>query len=654
MASHTVPAAVPPPPSEPPNASAGTTAEAPGPSPLGSLFAAVDPARATEDTSAGFQLTPTTGQDTDILPDLEAPAGTSSASFHDDNDPANSDTGSGKTSKQETRVMRAWLLAGAERWRKGADARNKALDIKKAKAQARQIKTVETVNRSEKFVGGSTNTGTKTDSGKSLSSKNSGNGSSRGGKNTSGGGNSGAGKGPGSGATGQRNGPSGASGGGGRGPAGANHTRTGVGGATPKQNGGTSKDDKGTKTSKKDSGNNPPGGSKTPAGSGNASGGGAGKPGPKGPSGNAGKDAPAKQGGTGSDGSRRSPEKVHSPGSQSGRPWKDKPTTSDTKPSPKGTDGPADLKKKPKNGPDPSGKDALTSPTSKNKPNADPAGKDTLGKTDKPNPPNKPAPGSGGGKPRINTKDSREAGYRDGTRIARVEAHVHAYRDGVRDGRTDIKEAAAEDKARLDKAHADRKKQRTQAPVPPKPVYPPKPTQPPAPPASKDEPVTKTDTSAPTNPSPIQVTSTTPTHINLGTGADRPSISRGEVRNLAGHQKRLADRAETLARIAERARAYEAHAVNQTKKVTQLLEQAKGKEGGEKLVAELSRLEESAKAQEGKAREVVKRAARAIDACQAVSANVEVRYGDIYRAAADSPDGPAELNYYRDLGYAHA
>ncbi|MCX4581367.1 hypothetical protein OHB41_51405 [Streptomyces sp. NBC_01571] len=49
-------------------------------------------------------------------------------------------------------VLRALALAAVERWRKGAGANVKALEVEKAKAQARQIRTNHTI--SENRVGG--------------------------------------------------------------------------------------------------------------------------------------------------------------------------------------------------------------------------------------------------------------------------------------------------------------------------------------------------------------------------------------------------------------------------------------------------------------------------------------------------------------------
>lgn len=247
-----------------------------------------------------------------------------------------------------------------------------------------------------------------------------------------------------------------------------------------------------------------------------------------------------------------------------------------------------------------------------------------------------PTTSAGTGRP-LNVQESREAGYRDGVRAGTVAAHLGAYRDGVRDGWADRKQDAAREKGRLDKAHADHKQQPQPQPttlkVPPMPTH------------------------APTNtaPQPVQVTGIDATHIQLGTGASRTHISRGEVRTLAGFQRKLAEKTDALTQISERTRALEAHAKVQADRITNLLEQARAVKGGEKLAAALTRLQEAAKVQEGHAAEVRKRAVRAQEACTTVAANTDTRYSGIYQAVIDSPEtAPAELSYYRDLGITNA
>jgi hypothetical protein len=669
MASHTAPAAIPDPPNHPPDTPA--TTGTPG-RPFGSLLAAVDPARRSDDEAhdGGFNLHPTgASDDTLVLPNSGADSPSSDAFHNDSTDPDNPGKNS---SKQETGVVRAWLLAGAERWRKGADARNKALDIRKAKAQALQIKRAETVNRSEKIVGGNTASGTNTQAksdkstGSSTKSNNAGSGakgSTGGGRGTGASGNgtsggagrsgSGAGGGRGSSGSGGSHGGGTGSGGSGKGHGKTDHAKTpgsAGGGKTPGggkdgssgRQGGTGKAGKDNTSTSTGNGS-----------SGGGSGGGAGRGG--------GKDTSPKTTTTCGDGTgidMVKGKKPKDPTAKDTSARKDAPKTAPGSPAPAktppgggsggGSGGGAGTGKTPAAGDKPA--DPKKNPDTKGgaKTPDKPATPADLKKTPEKTPktPTRTPP------PRVDTQPAREAGYRDGTRIGRAEAKAHAYVDGVRDGRTDIKDAAALEKDRQDKARADRKPTPAPSPaakpVPPKPTHPPKPT---TPPAAKDDPMTK-----PAPATPIKVTSTSPTHLELGAGADRTTIPRGEVRNLAGHQKRLADRHGNLTRIAERGKTYEAHAADQTKQITRLLEQAKSAKtkGGEKLIAELAKLAEASKLQEDAAREVHKRAVRGADACQAVSANAGTRYGDIYKAAADSADGPAEFNYYRDLGFTHA
>jgi hypothetical protein len=672
MASTTAPAAIPDPPNHPPAATDDTGGTGPAATPRPSLFAAVDPARPDGDDS-GFLLPPSADGDTLLA---QSPDGPSSDAFHDKPaDPNNSTSSS--TEGKETRVVRAWLLAGAERWRKGADARNKALDIRKAQAQALQIKRAETVNRSEKIVGGNTSTDSKTDSGKSSSSKTSGGSSGQGGTGRSGSGGSGGGR-----SGGSSRGPAGGGSGGGAGRGQSGTQRK----DTKNANGGSGSGGKGWKDN---AAHKSAGGGKDVKNRSAGSGGGKGShvehktaretPPARAPKTDKTPAAP-KPAKTDTTTKTTKADKAAPPASSSGA---DKSASSRTPKAGKETDtcGKAsgiDLTKRkeakdtdgkttPPTSPTPAGSDknpgakggTKTPPTLKK----DPKDSKTLPHTPKPGP---GAGKPGTGRPSINTQPTREAGYRDGTRIGKAEAHVRAYKDGLLDGRSDIKQAADREKGRLDKAREQRKQPPTTnrpAPaVPPQPAIPPKPTTPPATPdprtilmKPKETPVA-TETTPPSGPVPIPVKNTNASHLELGTGADRQFISRGEVRNLAGHQHNLTGRKDTLLKIAERAKVYEAHAQEQTKKITNYLEQARSSKvkGGEKVIAELAKLEEASRLQEAKAREVVKRAERSADACTAVSANLNVRYADIYRAAADSPDGPAEFNYYRDLGYAHA
>ncbi|MGW2739107.1 hypothetical protein ACWC4D_33520 [Streptomyces sp. NPDC001288] len=102
------------------------------------MVAAVEPARST-----GFDIVPTNGTD-NALPgsegvlDRSAP-GVSSDSYRAADQTAERDP-DGRQRKAQGSVWKAWLLAGAQRWGKGGGTANKRIDLRKAKAQAHQVK----------------------------------------------------------------------------------------------------------------------------------------------------------------------------------------------------------------------------------------------------------------------------------------------------------------------------------------------------------------------------------------------------------------------------------------------------------------------------------------------------------------------------------
>lgn len=672
MASDTVPAVPPQPPHDP--AVGATGAGIPnlpgGPAQpagqdggwLGGLLTAVDPARPT------FDLNPATPPAGDGHADGATllPQGTSSADFHGQNDPTAGTSGTNSSSGQEKGIWRAWLLAGAERWRKGADARNKMLDIQKAKATALQVKESRTVNRSEKIVGGNTGTNASNNQAKSLNNKTSAakkdhaGGSKTNGNGGSGGGRSGAGSHSGHGSSG--GGRHGASG-------------SGTGGKhTPKTDHG--KGAPGTKS----------------AGSG--SGGGAGKAGKDGAPGKTGKDTKAHQSNSTS-GKSPKPQTTTTCGDASGismtkdnKPKPEKTKGADTTPggtsgggknppagpagkgdgAPGGTGGSAGAGKTPTPGSgtkpvDPGKKNPDTKGGAKNTPAKPGAPTPDLKKTPaKPDPKTTtPAQAPAAPGPKVNTQPSREAGYRDGTRLGKAEAHVQAWRDGVRDGRNDIKEAADKEKKRLDQAHARRKQQPpapavpapTMPAAPAKPAIPPKPTTPPPTPdprtilmKPKEQPVTATAPTQ-TGPTPVKVDHIDATHLRLGEGAARQYISRGEVRTLKQFERRLEARATAMMKVAERTKSLHAEAVEKATKAARLQEAAKAVKGGEKVAVALLRLQENAQIQALKAQELHRRALRAADNTRALLANAKTRYEPLYRAVVDSPEtSPAETAFY--------
>lgn len=654
MASDTVPAAIPSP--DDPQGGPGTTPTNTGaprtePGVLTSLFASVDPAR------TAFELTPTAGPDTTADGSAETPVdGASSDTYHGgENDPTTSKNAA--NSRTEKSIVRAWLLAGAERWRKGADARNKRLDIQKARAQAVQVKETRqvTVNNSGGglFSGGKNSSGA---GGKSLGNKGSG-GSPKGPNNSSG--STGAGSGSSGGRGGSGTSPAGGAGrgpaGGGTGPGGNSGAGKGSGGRGSSKGptgNGTGGSFKGPKDSKSNtsgstgtgSGGGGKGDSRKPSGSDKASGSGKGRdrtqttttcgdgsgislakdtkpktdtgktPGAKGPDG--------KSHGSKPDGA-----------SGSAGPAGSAPGTKDTKDVTKDSTGKPSTPNGGTEGKDSSPNSNTTpkkpAPTeSKDKP---PTGSDRDQAAGKDNQQAKPQRQLDG-KP-FSTRESREAGYRDGTRAAKVVAHAQAYRDGVKDGYGDTKQIADRDKQRLDQAHAERKTARQEQDV--------------------TAPASSTDHQP--QAQPIEVKAVTGTDVFLGAGATRPTMGRGEVRNLVTFITRLETKAATKQQVAEAAKNLHAQALEQAKEVTQLLEGAKQVKGGDKVVGHLTKLNDAANAQAGKAEEIHKRALRAADATRTVLSNARTRYEPIFIAVVNSPETrPAEMKFYEDHGYTAA
>ncbi|MEU1098814.1 hypothetical protein ABZ389_37135, partial [Streptomyces sp. NPDC005877] len=250
------------------------------------------------------------------------------------------------------------------------------------------------------------------------------------------------------------------------------------------------------------------------------------------------------------------------------------------------------------------------------------------------------APGSGqqhtpltgaDGKP-YDTRESREAGHRDGVRAARIVGHLAAYKDGVKDGWGDQKAVNAQDKARLDQAHADYTKTKRPDAAP-----------------EEDQ-----DMAGGYTATPIEVVSIDAKNIQLGDGADRPVVSRGEVRNFVTFVARLEAKTDVMARVADATKGLAAEAEEQAQEVNRLLEQAKSDttQAGENVIGKLARLADDAKAQGDKAADVHRRALRAAEACKTLLTNVRTRYEPVFRAVVDSPETrPAELSFYRDRGY---
>nr|WSX25578.1 hypothetical protein OG690_37805 [Streptomyces tubercidicus] len=679
MATATVPAAVP----DPDEPHTNATSNAPS-GLLASMLAPVEPAR-----PATFNIpAPTTPEgDGDV-----AVSGASSASYHGTEE-AGETTQSGSGNSVKKGVLRALLLAAATRWAKGGGYQNKRLDVEKAKAtrqpkEDRKVSVNRTDAPSGKVFGGS-GSGGNVGGGNSGGGKGNSGGADKGPvkgpvkgpKNSTGNGHQGpqgrSGKGDGAGRSGSGTGR-GASGGGSTGGNGS-HGNNGSSGRgptpkNPKQHDTSNGHGRDQKPSKVDLSKGR--GSRSGPDGGKASGGGSGATGQAGASGNA-----SKTNGSGKGGSNRSPKAPNggtSAGDNDGKSpargggsSKDHKGRADTKDR-KDTDGqdttrntdktPDKERRGTKDGkqPAPTDKDSQTKPGKTEKAGAD--GTDTSRakkpgadsgdtKTDKgPNgngkdpksgkenaqPQAKPEPGvKPDGKP-FSVKESREAGYRDGTRAAKAVAQARAYRDGVKDGYRDVTEAAERQKTALDQAHEDRKKAQDKA-------------------RTKEQDVSGSGSTADHHqPQPIEVKQVDSNNVWLGEGADRNVLGRGEVRTLKSFERRLEAKANALTKIAEGAKGLKAHAEQQATRATQLLEAAKSVKGGEKLVAALVKQEETAKIQANKADEIHKRAVRAAERCASVLANVKARYGGMYKAVVDSDEKiPGEMSFYRDGGTTH-
>jgi hypothetical protein len=600
-------------------------ATTPQPAGLAGALARIEPAR----TTTAFTLDPTAaGPAGTPASEVGATSSTASSAAYHDTDPApdgrNSASGTGKAQQPREGVVKTMLRAAAERWRKGADIHLKRLDVQKARHQAAQVKET-----------------------RQVSVNNSPAPSPRGTQNSSG---MGTGK-----SGGKTN-----SGGPGKAPKNSNgavrDTGNGVGrkpGSTGSGSGGRGKDTPGAGRGRTDSG---PG--KAPAGDRRdtkAGGGGAGtkpstpgadrgktngaggpgtataKEGKAGKEGKPGKEAP-NPAGTGKDTASPKNTATPKPGGTGGADTKTADTTGKRKTPAADHDA-----KKPASSVD------LTKKTSKDAPNTAPGkdaakdtgpkpapGTDSAGKADKPGTDTAkttgttPAGATGSTPARTEhpprTQTSRETGYRDGNRAARLVAHVEAYRDGARDGWDDGRKTTAHDKTRLDTARADRLKHREDPAV--------------------------------TGPQPIPVHNINDSHVTLPGGQTH---TRGEIRTVKDYERNLTEKATSLHKAAEATRSLKQHAEEQAAAAATLTEQARTVEGGDKLISALARLHEQAAIQAGLADSLHGRATRSAESTNTLLANVATRYSGIYKAVCDSETTqPAKLFWYRDGAPTHA
>lgn len=605
MASDTIPAATPGPAEPPPTNTTSTAPATPSPSWLASLVTPVEPARPTGE----FDLKPTT-QTPPADGATTSPPGLTSADFHDAEAAAAKDP-TGEKRKAQGSVWKALWLAVAQRVAKGGGTANKRLDVEKARAQAHQVKearTTTTVSKSDGLAG-------------------------RGGQGASGGGadkgkGGAAGKGPASadGKSGTGAGRGGAGSGGGRGPGGSGGAGSG-GGKQP----GSAGEPKTPKAPKDSSSAGAPKPAKDT--SGKAAAGGTGASGSSGSAGKAGggkagegkaADKKASEGKEGKSGGGKNAGAASSGGS--------------------GKQG-ADGKK---------GKDGAAGTSGKGTAAANP---------------------SDGG--RIPLQKSRETGHGDGSKARRVVDHVRAYKDGVKDGWGDEKERNSREHERLDKAHDKHKAKAPDAPADQdtkgKASKTPKdqdgkpdndkkkgPDQPkddgpdvPCPTADEDDPMEDPFMSKPT---PFQVEGIDADKITFGESIGDNSFkthsaSRGELRTFKQYETRLLGRVDGMAKVADATKSLAAEAREQADECRKLVEEAKGVEGGDKLIGELENLADDAKDQADEADEIHKKAVRAHDFGKSVLSNIQTRYKPLYQAVVDSDETkPGELKFYADRG----
>jgi hypothetical protein len=243
------------------------------------------------------------------------------------------------------------------------------------------------------------------------------------------------------------------------------------------------------------------------------------------------------------------------------------------------------------------------------------------------------------GQDRPRTQPSREAGYHDGTRAAKVAGHVKAYRDGAKDGYADGTAEYEQEKRRMDDAKARNAT---------KPAGPVKPEMAPASGSTVD--LAKKDTLAqPTDTVPVVLTGISDRTVSFDADGASHTLSRVEVRTLKGFERRIAAKAPVLQKVAEGSKVARTRAAEHATRAQQLAELAKDVKGGDRLVAKLLRLAEQAKALQARTEEVEKHAQRGAEAVNVLVANANTRHGGIYRAVADSPlTSPAEREFYQD------
>lgn len=627
MATDTVSPAVPGPPDPPatPAASGGPmTGTGAGSTP--GWLAAIEPARPTTGPSAARPagddpVGKTDGTvDADGALDRSAP-GASSATYRTADDVVGKGS-DGAGMKYKRSVIKEFGLAMAQRWAKGGGTANKRLEMRKAQAQAYQVKEARTTTVMKSGGLPSRNNSTGGGGGRNSSGNSQGNGRTNSAGNNSGGagrGGTGGGRG-GSGSNGSPEGggkhqgsggkDSGSGKGGGKGAPGSSGSSRAGGQSSMGKSSGTG-------SGGKNSGSSGSSGSgKGPKNNGVGSSGGSGKAGGSGKDG-----ASGKQGATGKDG------EAGSSGSSGGG---------------SGSGG-VGAKKAGKGGK--AGKDGGAGSSA--------SGSGAGGKSPK------ASHGQDGVDRRTPLEKSRDIGHGDGGVIRNGVDHVKAYAKGAKDGWDDKKAENAREHVRLDKARDDHRKHRAGKDGQPKPEYKAKATQITATLGDGRTVVITTDEGddgVSTDVKPLMVKEIDANALTLGTDGARRSVSRKELRTFKQYERKLEAKETHLIKIAEACKQLQRAAEKEAEDCQKLMEQARSVKGGENVAQKLSKLVDAAKNQATEAAELHKQAQRAAEMCKVVRTNIATRYAPLYKAVVDSDETkPAELRFYNDKGsYAPA
>jgi hypothetical protein len=183
----------------------------------------------------------------------------------------------------------------------------------------------------------------------------------------------------------------------------------------------------------------------------------------------------------------------------------------------------------------------------------------------------------------------------------------------------------------------------------PKPVkqVPPKPEQPAAAPQPKESKVTTAP--AQDEAQPVEVKKVDAWGVQLGGGASRSSLSRGEIRTMKQLERYLEQCVREMQKAAEVARVIADRAAEDYHKARDLAEKTRTVKGGERLLPKLDRLAEQALLRAQKAGESKRGYMTAADRGTALLSNLKHRDGQIYQAVLDSPETqPAEMQFYKD------